>query len=259
MLDKIFSIKREENILHINFLGIRIKRKGNYNNRIYVIDENSNKKRVRKIKGVQVIFRGNDSTVTIHKPIPRFTDSKIILGNHNNVEIGSSPYKINSLKIIATKNYCNVNIANDCSAKNTLAILCNSESHKTVSIGKDCMFGSFIMIRTGDVHTIYDKDYQVLNYGGDVTIKDNVWLGYGVTVLKNVTIEKGCIVGTHAVVTKNLDKPHSIYAGTPAKFIKENVYWSRFAIEKFQKKLDKNEIKNQYIEQNDEDMTEVLL
>ena len=52
-----------------------------------------------------------------------------------------------------------------------------------------------------------------------VVIEDNVWIGQYCTVLKGVTIGKGAVVGTRAVVTKDVP-PYSIVVGNPAKVVK---------------------------------------
>ena len=52
-----------------------------------------------------------------------------------------------------------------------------------------------------------------------VNIEDNVWIGEGATILKGVTIGKGSIVATRAVVTKDVP-PYTIVAGNPAKVVK---------------------------------------
>ncbi|GAC23344.1 galactoside O-acetyltransferase [Paraglaciecola mesophila KMM 241] len=52
-----------------------------------------------------------------------------------------------------------------------------------------------------------------------VIIKDNVWIGYGVTILKGVEIGEGSIVAAGSVVTKNIP-PYSIAGGIPSKVIK---------------------------------------
>lgn len=63
-----------------------------------------------------------------------------------------------------------------------------------------------------------------------VLIEDNVWLGENVAVLPGVTIGKGTIVGTNAVVTKSLP-PYVIAAGIPAipikRFNKNTGIWER--------------------------------
>lgn len=52
-----------------------------------------------------------------------------------------------------------------------------------------------------------------------VVIEDNVWIGQFVTVLKGVTIGRGSIIATRAVVTKDVP-PFTIVAGNPAKVVK---------------------------------------
>ena len=52
-----------------------------------------------------------------------------------------------------------------------------------------------------------------------IVIEDNVWIGEYAAVLKGVTIGKGSIVASHAVVTKDVP-PYSIVAGNPARVVK---------------------------------------
>ncbi|MDX1719336.1 MAG: CatB-related O-acetyltransferase [Salegentibacter mishustinae] len=54
---------------------------------------------------------------------------------------------------------------------------------------------------------------------GPIIIEDDVWIGYGVTVLSGIKIGKGAIVAAGAVVTSSLE-PYGIYGGVPAKLIK---------------------------------------
>mgnify|MGYP001126286452 CR=1 FL=1 len=51
-----------------------------------------------------------------------------------------------------------------------------------------------------------------------VTIGNRVWIGFGASILKGVTIGDGAIVGACAVVTKDVP-PGAIVAGNPAKVI----------------------------------------
>lgn len=53
-----------------------------------------------------------------------------------------------------------------------------------------------------------------------VCIKDNVWIGERVTILKGVTIGKGSIVACDAVVVKDVPA-FCIVAGNPAKVVKQ--------------------------------------
>lgn len=54
---------------------------------------------------------------------------------------------------------------------------------------------------------------------GDIVIDDDVWIGYGATILSGVHIGQGAVVAAGAVVTKD-DPPYAIVGGVPAKVIK---------------------------------------
>lgn len=54
---------------------------------------------------------------------------------------------------------------------------------------------------------------------GDIVIGNDVWIGYEAVVLAGVTIGDGAIIGTRAVVTKDVS-PYMIVGGVPAKPIK---------------------------------------
>ena len=97
---------------------------------------------------------------------------------------------------------------------------------KSINIGEDCMFSHRIEIRNGDSHSIFNTTNQRINYANDVIIGNHVWLGADVKVLKGVTILDGSIVATGSIVSNNVDS-NSIFAGIPAKKIKENIHWKR--------------------------------
>ena len=55
---------------------------------------------------------------------------------------------------------------------------------------------------------------------GEIIVEDDVWLGYGVTILSGVTIGKGSIIGAGTVISKNIE-PYSIVVGNPCRVIKK--------------------------------------
>lgn len=55
---------------------------------------------------------------------------------------------------------------------------------------------------------------------GDIVIGNDVWIGYESIIMSGVKIEDGAIIGTRAVVTKDVP-PYAIVGGVPAKVIKK--------------------------------------
>ena len=55
---------------------------------------------------------------------------------------------------------------------------------------------------------------------GDIVIGNDVWIGYEAVIMAGVTIGDGAIIGTRAVVTKDVP-PYTIVGGVPAKPIRK--------------------------------------
>lgn len=65
---------------------------------------------------------------------------------------------------------------------------------------------------------IYNKNWNVVNTK-PITIKDKVWIGMNVIILKGVTIGEGAVIGAGSVVTQDVPE-WSVVAGNPAKVVK---------------------------------------
>ena len=79
---------------------------------------------------------------------------------------------------------------------------------------------------------------------GDIIIEDDVWIGYGCTILSGVKIGQGAVIGTRSVVAKDIP-PYAIYAGN--KIIKYR--FSNKVIEKLLK-IDFSKINEKCIREN---------
>jgi virginiamycin A acetyltransferase len=82
---------------------------------------------------------------------------------------------------------------------------------------------------------------------GDIVIGNDVWIGYEAVILQGVHIGDGAIIGTRAVVTKDV-APYSIVGGIPAREIRkrfdpetitalQNLRWWDWPFEKIQRHL----------------------
>lgn len=62
------------------------------------------------------------------------------------------------------------------------------------------------------------KDWSKVNHA-PIRVCRRAWLGFGVTVLKGVTIGEGAVVGAMSVVTKDVP-PYAVVAGNPARIVR---------------------------------------
>jgi len=116
-------------------------------------------------------------------------------------------------------------------------------------IGKFCMIASDVLfIMNGANHlsdaistypfAIFGDDWSEAMEGksyptnGDTIIGNDVWIGFGATIMPGVKIGDGVIIATKSVVTKDVE-PYAIVGGNPAKEIRK-----RFSEEEIEKLLD---------------------
>lgn len=53
-----------------------------------------------------------------------------------------------------------------------------------------------------------------------IVIQDRVWIGFGATILKGVTIGEGAVVASCSVVTQDVE-PYTVVAGNPARAVRK--------------------------------------
>ncbi|MEL6718385.1 MAG: CatB-related O-acetyltransferase [Bacteroidota bacterium] len=116
-------------------------------------------------------------------------------------------------------------------------------------IGKFCMIASDVtFIMNGANHlsdsitsypfAIFGGDWsnamegKTYPYKGDTVVRNDVWIGYGATIMPGVTIGDGAIIATKAVVSKDVE-PYAIVGGNPAQMIRK-----RFSEEKIERLLE---------------------
>ena len=126
-------------------------------------------------------------------------------------------YPVNRDKLVIGK-FCSI----ACGAK----FLFNSANHTQTSLSTYpfAIFFDEWGLRMQDVADAWDNK-------GDILIGSDVWIGYEAVILAGVTVGHGAIIGTRAVVTKDVP-PYTIVGGVPAKPIRK-----RFADDVIEKLL----------------------
>lgn len=158
---------------------------------------------------------GDDQTVYLNQVV---TNPNIIVGDYtmyndfvndptefekNNVLYH---YPINGDRLIIGK-FCSI----ACGAK----FLFNSANHSLTSLSTypfPIFFEEWGLERA--------QVTRAWDHKGDIVIGNDVWIGYEAVILAGVTIGDGAIIGTRAVVTKDVP-PYTIVGGVPAEPIRK--------------------------------------
>lgn len=156
--------------------------------------------------GINIEFRGW-TNVYLKK------NSRVIIGD--NCRFNSSRYTnhigINHPCVISTeKPGAEIIIGNNCGFSG-VSINC----FKSITIGNNVRVGANCVIADSDFHL----DDPRVGPARSIVIKDDVWLGYGVIVMKGVTIGKNSVIGMNSIVTHDIPD-NVIAAGNPCKVIK---------------------------------------
>lgn len=84
---------------------------------------------------------------------------------------------------------------------------------KELTIGNNVCINDEVVMLTG-THDAFDPKWP--SKRAKIIIEDYVWVGTGAMILSGVHLERGCVVGARAVVTKSV-KAGDIVVGNPAR------------------------------------------
>ena len=98
---------------------------------------------------------------------------------------------------------------------------CQIAHNVAIEIGMNHVFHGVTAYPFGDVLGYTENDYiqRCLVNKQQIIIGHDVWIGGNATIIKGVKIGNGAIIGSNAVVTKDVP-PYAIVGGNPAKIIR---------------------------------------
>lgn len=105
--------------------------------------------------------------------------------------------------------------------------------HTSIQIGNDVIMSWGVTIVDHDSHSLdwakrssdvkdWKKGLKKWDYVAvsPVNIGDKVWIGFGASILKGVTVGEGAVIGARSTVTRNVP-PFTVVAGNPAKVVRQ--------------------------------------
>lgn len=125
--------------------------------------------------------------------------------NFENVSLGHGSY--GELNVVDFGGDCKLIIKNYVSVAQNVSFILNAD-HYTNHISTYPFKVKMLKTQTSE------------SFGkGDIIVDDDVWIGYGATIMSGVHIGQGAVIAAGAVVTKDVP-PYAIVGGVPAKVIK---------------------------------------
>jgi len=150
----------------------------------------------------------------------------IILGNPQYVHIGENVSIRQGARIEVILSELNnrtpeLRIGDNVNIEQNVHLVCHSRITigRNVSITGNCAIVDVTHPFT-DVNDPEKIGNRILDEDSFVEIGDGCFLGFGALIMPNVRIGRYCIVGAHAVVTKDVPD-YCVVAGSPAKILRQ--------------------------------------
>jgi acetyltransferase-like isoleucine patch superfamily enzyme len=98
---------------------------------------------------------------------------------------------------------------------------CTLSSFQGIEVGRECIIADRVMMIDFD-HRTEDPERPIREQGiykRDLRVGHNVWIGYGACLLRGVTVGDNAVIGTSAVVTRDVPG-NAVVGGVPATVLR---------------------------------------
>ena len=181
---------------------------------------------VIKVGGVKVASRiqivGNRNVVIIKNGGLLKNTLVKIKGNDNTIILGYDSF-VSGAELWVEDNHCKLEIGDRTFVGHHSHLAC-TENNSEIIVGADVLISSYVQVRTGDSHAIFDIDGNRINRAKSVIIGNHCWIGEGAKVLKGVELGDEIVVASGSIVTKCFDH-NALIGGVPAKVLKTDITW----------------------------------
>ena len=151
------------------------------------------------------------------------TDGPVFFGRNLQLQVGrSGKLRFGRFAWIGdgTKIRCHEGVV-EIGAKTVMGQDCTISAYQSVVIGEECVIADRAMFIDFD-HGIVEVERPIRLQGiymRDVEVGSNVWVGYGVCVLRGTRVGDNSVLGTGSVVTRDVPA-NAVVAGVPAKVLR---------------------------------------
>ena len=131
----------------------------------------------------------------------------IPMNNFNFEQVSVGDYSYGELNVVDFGGKCKLIIGNYVSIAQHVTFLLNAEHY----LNHISTYPFKVKMLNTEKEESFGK--------GNIVIDDDVWIGYGATIMSGVHIGQGAVIAAGAIVTNNVP-PYAIVGGNPAKLIK---------------------------------------
>lgn len=117
-----------------------------------------------------------------------------------------------------------ISIGNNFKANYNAHISCE---HSKITIGNDCSLGWDCVLKTCDGHFMLVGGNQIENFA-PIIIGNHCWICSKSAILKKGFLGNNCVLAYNStLVNKISSNDNLLYAGQPARIVKENIDWKK--------------------------------
>ncbi len=194
-------------------------------NRVLIVEKGKTYVTKEEISGLDIEINGNNNLVEIEYP-QKFVSCRLKIEGNNAVFSKKYSYSPTLKTFFYLGNGCRMEIGPHCFFNGGISFFAKEKKGVSITLGKGVFVGSDCIVRTGDGHTLVDKNSRdPLNEPQDVRIGNHVWLGSRCMLLKGSAVADCSVVGAMSLVNKKFIEKHVVIAGVPAKIICRDIDW----------------------------------
>lgn len=190
-------------------------------NRVLIVEKGKTYVTKEEISGLDIEINGNNNLVEIEYP-QKFVSCRLKIEGNNAVFSKKHSYSPTLKTFFYLGNGCRMEIGPHCFFNGGISFFAKEKKGVSITLGKGVFVGSDCIVRTGDGHTLVDKNSRdPLNEPQDVRIGNHVWLGSRCMPPKGSTVADCSAVGAMMCLsTANFPKNNVVIAGISAQIVR---------------------------------------